>query len=163
MLKSFAAVTDENTRILVVGTMPGEASLKAGEYYAYKYNHFWPIIFSLFNGGEALTCYEDKLSLLLSARIGLWDSLKNCRRRGSLDKDIKEEKPNNFKLLFKNRPGIKRVVFNGQAAKRFFTAHNPLEDGREYLLMPSTSPANASKSFEEKLSLWRAALTLRED
>lgn len=163
MLKSFAAVTDDNTRILVVGTMPGEASLKAGEYYAYKYNHFWPIIFKLFNGGEVLTSYEAKLSLLLGARVGLWDSLKNCRRQGSLDKDIKEEKTNNFKLLFKKRPGIKRVVFNGQAAKRFFTAHNTLEPCREYVLMPSTSPANASKSFEEKLSLWRGALSFAED
>lgn len=162
MLKSFAAVTDENTRILVVGSMPGEASLKAGEYYAYKYNHFWPIICTLFNGGEILTSYEAKLSLLLSVRIGLWDSLKNCRRLGSLDKDIKEEKLNNFNRLFNKRPGIKRIVFNGQAAKRFFTAHNTLEDGREYLLMPSTSPANASKSFEEKLALWRTALTFKE-
>lgn len=158
MLKSFAAVTDDNTEILAVGTMPGAASLAAGEYYAHKRNHFWPIIFALFNGGEALTSYEDKIALLLSHKIGLWDSLKYCDRRGSLDKDIRRESPNNFKILFKLRPKIRRVVFNGLAARDYFLRYNNISDGREYVLMPSTSPANASKSFEEKLILWRQAL-----
>ena len=158
MLRSFSAVTDDNTEILTVGTMPGAASLAAGEYYAYKRNHFWPIIFALFNGGEPLNSYEQKISLLLSHKIGLWDSLQYCDRQGSLDKDIRRESPNNFKVLFKRRPKIRRVVFNGLAARRYFLKYNDISDGREYVLMPSTSPANASKSFEEKLALWRSVL-----
>ena len=158
MLKSFPAAADSRTKILVVGSMPGEASLKAGEYYAYKYNHFWPIIFTLFNKGESILDYQAKLNLLLSNNIGLWDSLKYCSRRGSLDKDIKLGRPNNFKALFKKYPSIKRVVFNGAAAYKFFKQFNDLQPDFDYLQMPSTSPANASKSFEEKLSIWRKAL-----
>lgn len=160
MLRSFAAVTDDNTEILTVGTMPGTASLAAGEYYAHKRNHFWPIIFALFNGGRTLTSYEEKIALLLSHKIGLWDSLEYCDRQGSLDKDIRRERPNNFKVLFQSRPKIKRVVFNGLAARNYFLKYNDVSDGREYVLMPSTSPANASKSFEDKLLLWRRALDI---
>ncbi len=158
MLKSFPAVADSRTKILVVGSMPGEASLKAGEYYAYKYNHFWPIISRLFNGGQPISSYQEKLNLLLTNNIGLWDSLKYCSRTGSLDKDIKFAHPNNFKALFKKYPSIKRIVFNGAAACNFFKKFNELQPDFDYLQMPSTSPANASKSFEEKLSLWREAL-----
>ena len=160
MLKSFSPVTDGNTQVLVVGTMPGGASLKAGQYYAYRHNHFWQIISVLFNSGEPFDSYEEKLSVLLKNKIGLWDSLKYCRRKGSLDKDINCAIPNNFALLFKKRPLIKRIVFNGRAAQKFFTANNPVLEGYEYLLMPSTSPANASKSFEEKLALWQQALII---
>lgn len=160
MLKSFAPVADGHTKILVVGTMPGEASLKAGQYYAYKYNHFWPLISVLFNGGNPFNSYQQKLLILLKNSVGLWDSLKYCRRKGSLDKDIKAEIPNNFALLFKKYPSIKRIVFNGQAAQRFYKSHNPALPDYEYILMPSTSPANASKSFQEKLSLWRQALII---
>ena len=160
MLKSFPAVADDNTEILVVGTMPGAASLLAGEYYAHARNHFWPIIFALFNGGRGISSYEGKLSLLLGNRVGLWDALKYCRRAGSLDKNINSEIPNNFSLLFKERPKIKRVVFNGLAARRYFVKYNSVSDGREYVLAPSSSPANASKSFKEKLFLWRRALSL---
>lgn len=158
MLKSFPAAVDSRTKILVVGSMPGEASLKAGEYYAYKYNHFWPIIFTLFNKGESILDYQAKLNLLLSNNIGLWDSLKYCSRSGSLDKDIKLGRPNNFKALFKKYPSIKRVVFNGTAAYKFFKQFNDFQSDFDYLQIPSTSPANASKSFEEKLSIWRKAL-----
>ena len=160
MLKSFKPVAGVNTKILVVGTMPGEASLKAGQYYAYKYNHFWPIISALFNGGKPFTSYGEKLTVLSDNFIGLWDSLKYCRRQGSLDKDIKAQTPDNFTLLFKKYPSIKRIIFNGQAAQKFYKANNPVLPDYQYILMPSTSPANAGKSFEEKLLLWRKALTL---
>jgi len=160
MLKSFKPVADDHTKILVVGSMPGDASLKAGQYYAYKYNHFWRIISVLFNCGKPFSSYREKLSVLSQNSIGLWDSLKYCRRQGSLDKDIKSGKANNFSLLFKKYPSIRRIVFNGRAAEKFFKANNPLLSEYEYILMPSTSPANAGKSFEEKLSFWRKVLLI---
>ena len=160
MLKSFKPVADDHTKILVVGSMPGEASLKARQYYAYKYNHFWRIISVLFNCDKPFSSYREKLSVLSQNSIGLWDSLKYCRRQGSLDKDIKYGKANNFSLLFKKYPSIKRIVFNGRAAEKFFKENNPLLSKYEYVLMPSTSPANAGKSFEEKLSFWRKVLLI---
>lgn len=98
MLYSFPPLINSKTRVLVVGSMPGAASLKAQEYYAYKYNQFWRIIFDLFAGGRIPQNYEDKKQVLLSKSIGLWDALAACQREGSLDGNIKEPTPNDFPM-----------------------------------------------------------------
>ena len=106
MLYSFPPLINSKTRVLVVGSMPGAASLKAQEYYAYKYNQFWRIIFDLFAGGRIPQNYEDKKQVLLAKGIGLWDALASCQREGSLDGNITEPTPNDFPTLFKKYPSV---------------------------------------------------------
>lgn len=154
MIKSFKPVVDEQTQIMIIGSMPGEASLKAGQYYAYKYNQFWPIITDLLSPSAAPATYPQKLQMLLNNNIGLWDSLAVCRRAGSLDGNIKEEKPNDFKTLLKKHHKIKTLLFNGQAAYKYFVKYFGELNGIEYILLPSTSPAAATKTFSQKLSIW---------
>jgi len=154
MLKSFKPVINEDTVQMIIGTMPGEASLKAKQYYAYKYNKFWQIIFDIFGRGEVLFNYKDKLNILLKNKTGLWDALAYCKRKGSLDKDILQEKPNDFNSLLKNYPKVTKLIFNGQKANKYFLKYFGQIEGIEYIVLPSTSPANASKTYKQKLNIW---------
>ncbi len=159
MLKSFAPVIDDETEVMVIGTMPGEASLKAQEYYAYKHNLFWKIVAELLGGGAAFEDYESKLSCLRQAHIGLWDNLQYCERKGSLDSHIKNAQPNDFEALLRRFPKVRRLVFNGQQSYKFFKKFHPqLMAQFECVAAPSTSPANASVSAGDKLAAWRKAL-----
>ncbi|MFA7073898.1 MAG: DNA-deoxyinosine glycosylase [Endomicrobiaceae bacterium] len=162
MLKSFKPVVNENTVQIIVGTMPGEASLKAGQYYAYKHNNLWRIVFDVFDGVGISCDYSCKLNVLLKNRTGLWDALAYCKRKGSLDKNIMQEKPNDFKSLLKKYPKIKKLLFNGQKANKYFVKYFGYLEGIEYIVLPSTSPANASKKYKDKLALWSKALDLKK-
>lgn len=156
MIYSFPPAVNAQTRILVVGSMPGEASLKAREYYAYKYNQFWRIIFEIFAQGRVPADYADKLSTLLANGVGLWDALAACERPGSLDGNISRPHPNDFPALFQKFPHIHTLLFNGQAARAHFKRAFG-DGGKNCLTLPSTSPAHASRSYAEKLRLWRKA------
>ncbi len=156
-LHCFAPLVDKNTKFLVIGTMPGEASLSAAEYYAFKHNAFWTIIFKL---AKAETSnYAEKIKLLQKLRIGLWDNLKACERLGSLDSDIKNAEPNDFESLLAEFPNIEKLLFNGQKSFAFFKKyHRPLLEKYKYAVLPSTSPANARLSSEQKFALWQKEL-----
>lgn len=157
MLYSFPPLITPKTRVLVIGSMPGVASLKAQEYYAFKYNQFWKIIFDLFAGSRTPKDYKDKKQVLLAQGIGLWDALAACERAGSLDGNILKPTPNDFPTLFKKYPGIKTLLFNGHAARNHFK--RAFDDGGKICaILPSTSPAHASRSYEEKKLLWQHAL-----
>lgn len=156
MIYSFSPAINSHTRVLVVGSMPGEASLKAGEYYAYRHNQFWRIVFDVFADGRAPKSYTDKLDTLLSRQVGLWDALEACRREGSLDGNIQSPVPNDFPALFVKFPAVHTLLFNGQAARTHFKrAFGDL--GRTCITLPSTSPAHASRSYAEKLAVWSRA------
>ncbi len=156
-LHCFAPLVDKNTKVLVVGTMPSVASLQAAEYYAFKHNAFWSIIFKL--AGVETKNYAEKTKLLQKLHIGLWDNLKACEREGSLDSDIKQAEPNDFEKLLLEFPNIKKLLFNGQKSFAFFKKyHSKLLEKYEYTVLPSTSPANARLSFAEKLELWKREL-----
>ena len=156
-LYCFAPLVDKNTKFLVIGTMPGKASLSAAEYYAFKHNAFWTIIFKL--SDNKAQNYSEKIKLLKQLRIGLWDNLKACEREGSLDSDIKQAEPNNFEKLLLEFPNIKKLLFNGQKSFAFFKKYHPkLLEKYEYAVLPSTSPANARLSFTEKLEQWKREL-----
>lgn len=136
--------------------MPGGESLKKQEYYAYGRNQFWKIIFSLLKG-QATDDYEEKKKILLESHIGVWDVLKSCDRKGSLDVNIKNPQSNNFKLLFEQYPKIKQIYFNGKTAEKLYrklVARDTEEYNIELIGLPSTSPANAI-SFEKKLEAWK--------
>jgi hypoxanthine-DNA glycosylase len=135
--------------------MPGIASLEKQEYYAHPRNHFWKIIYTLFNNMPVSGVFDEKISLLQANRIGLWDVLENCERKGSLDIHIKNQTENDFESLFREFPGITKIVFNGKESYRYFLKKFGQIEGISYYEMPSTSPAN-TMSFDNKLKIWSA-------
>ena len=151
-------IVDSATRVLIVGSMPGKQSLEKQQYYGNPRNHFWPIM------GELLEIaipndYTERIALLKNNAIGLWDTIATCKREGSLDAAIRNEKPNDFQTLFEQYPNIQLVLFNGAKAFEVFKKHIGLEllDGRAYKKMPSTSPIPGKniKTFTEKLEDWQ--------
>lgn len=158
-VRSFPPIADAGARILILGSMPGKESLRANQYYAHPRNAFWPIMGKLAGAAPELP-YGERTLKLKAAGIALWDVLASCTRRGSLDADIAPDSihPNDFAAFFGVHPHIERVYFNGSMAEQSFRkhvlphlAHLPLQLQR----LPSTSPANASLRFEQKLEAWK--------
>lgn len=165
--KSFAPIEDAAATVLILGSMPGKASLAAGEYYAHPRNLVWPIMGELVGAHPGLP-YEGRLRILKSSGIALWDALESCIRNGSLDSDIEEVSviPNDFDSFFLRHPNIASVFFNGVKAEQCFRRHvhpslesQPLQCRR----LPSTSPANAGTPYEKKLEAWRAVMQRGKD
>jgi len=151
---SFSPIVKSDAKILILGTMPGKTSLEINEYYGYKYNVFWKIMFELFKEDYSNN-YEIKKNLIKDNNIALWDSLKYCNREGSLDSNIKDEEINNFNTFFIENPKIKHILFNGKASYKFFKKYVGFNNNFTYYTMPSTSPANAMKKYENKLAEWQ--------
>lgn len=157
ILRSFDPVVTPGSRVLVLGTMPGAMSLARQEYYGFRHNAFWRIMAALTGAVQVPEAYAEKVEMLRRAGIALWDVCRSCRREGSLDSNILDEAPNDIAALLTAYPLIRIVVFNGGPAHRLFKKHIGLPvigEGREVLVMPSTSPANASYSFARKLDAW---------
>ncbi|MDQ7823996.1 MAG: DNA-deoxyinosine glycosylase [Candidatus Eremiobacteraeota bacterium] len=157
---SFPPVCGPRARTLILGTMPGEASLRIREYYGHPRNQFWQIIGSI-AGFDYRIPYEERLKALVREHLALWDVVAECRREGSLDSAIKDEQPNGIRDFLAERPLIKKILFNGGPAQRLFRRHfNDILCSEDYcsVVMPSTSPACARYTFEEKLERWRRAL-----
>lgn len=154
---SFPPVCAADARVLILGSMPGAASLAAGEYYAHPQNGFWPIMGALIGAGREVA-YTDRLDLLKKQGIALWDVLQTCERAGSLDSAISAEAPNDFVGFFRGCPNVRAVFFNGQKAassfRRFVLPGLP-GFSLPMTVLPSTSPAHAGMRFEEKLARWR--------
>ena len=140
--------------MLVLGTLPGEESLRRVEYYAHPRNLFWPIVFALF--GETPSAeYASRLAFVKTRRIALWDVCAMAERRASLDSEIKREVPNALHDLLDANPSISTVAFNGGGARRLYDRHFSRRPGLAYLHLPSTSPAHASLGYAEKLARWQ--------
>ena len=157
MIQSFEAIVNENTQILILGTIPGITSLNNQEYYGNSRNHFWKIIYTFYNGENYSSIFEEKIKLLLSKNLGLWDVLKSCDRQGSLDIAIKNHIVNDFDALFKKYKNIDTLIFNGKESHRYFYKKYGQIKGITYYVMPSTSPANTI-TFINKLNHWSTAL-----
>ncbi|HEV7995210.1 MAG TPA: DNA-deoxyinosine glycosylase [Stellaceae bacterium] len=153
--RSFAPVVDERARVLVLGTLPGEESLRRQEYYAHPRNLFWPILFALFDAAPAAG-YAPKLEFALSQRVALWDVCALGERAASADATIRREVPNAIDRLLDTHPLIGAVAFNGSGARRLHDRHFPRRPGLAYLALPSTSPAHARLNFAAKLGAWTA-------
>lgn len=151
---SFPPIAKPNAKILILGSMPGKTSLKFNQYYAFKQNVFWKIMFDLFQT-EFSDDYSIKTQLLIEHKIALWDSLKYCERKSSLDSDIKNEEINDFHTFYKTYPLITDVFFNGNASFQFFKKYVGLHQGFSYITLPSTSPANARMSYTKKRDKWK--------
>jgi hypoxanthine-DNA glycosylase len=156
--KSLPALVDSKTVCLVLGTMPGEKSLTKQEYYTNPSNQFWKIISALFNDGKTFSNYEEKIKILKSNNIGLWDVLEFCEREGSLDSAIKNESINNFSALFKAFPNIKKIIFNGEKGYKYFKPLVSRFNNNEFIVLPSTSSANTRMNFHKKLTYWKDTL-----
>lgn len=159
-VRSFPAVHTGAARVLILGSMPGEASLAAVQYYAHPRNAFWPIMGALFGAGPELP-YVQRLERLCAAGVALWDVIGACQREGSLDSAIARDSivANDFTALFSACPGIGHVFFNGSAAEAAFRRHvkrPPTGQPLRFTRLPSTSPAHAARSFEAKLAAWQA-------
>ncbi|MEO8278216.1 MAG: DNA-deoxyinosine glycosylase [Ideonella sp.] len=156
MLRGLGPVVDRSTRLVVLGSFPGVASLEAGQYYAHPRNQFWAILSALWNEDLRALPYERRLQSLLAHGLGLWDVYASCRRQGSLDSAIEHAEMNDLQSLRQRAPRLRAVAHNGgeSARHRRITA----ELGVAVLRLPSTSPANASWSFERKREAWHAVL-----
>lgn len=158
----FSPIESPDARMLILGSMPGKESLRAGQYYAHPRNAFWGIAGSLAGATPDLP-YELRTDRLKSAGIALWDVLASCSRPGSLDSDIVAGSihPNDFASFFMAHPGITRVFFNGAMAEQCYREYVlPSVESLHltYMRLPSTSPAHAALSFEQKLAAWRTAI-----
>ncbi|MGY6217415.1 DNA-deoxyinosine glycosylase [Methylolobus aquaticus] len=157
---SFPPVADCNARVLILGSMPGVASLQAGQYYAHPRNAFWPILAALLDWPSGVA-YAERLARLRAARIALWDVLQSCRRDGSLDAAIDDTSivPNDFGRFLLQHTRITHVFFNGSKAESAFRRYVLPElfcaDRLVCERLPSTSPAHAARGFDEKLRAWR--------
>jgi len=140
--------------VLVLGTLPGEESLRRLEYYAHPRNLLWPIVFGLF-GETPSADYAARLDFVKARRIALWDVCEMAERRMSADAEIRREVPNAIGDLLDAHPGIVAVAFNGSGARRLYDRHFARRPSLTYLALPSTSPAHARLGFAEKLALWQ--------
>lgn len=156
---SFDWLAAPDAQILIVGSMPGMASLQKQQYYAHPRNAFWPVMQRIFNWPDMH--YDQRCSALVSEKIAVWDVLRSCRRRGSLDGDIEKDSLiiNDFPAFFRQHPNIQAVFFNGGKAAQLFKRYVTAPAGIVLQPLPSTSPAYAAMSFEVKLEKWRNALS----
>lgn len=161
----FKPVASKSAQILILGSMPGAESLKMQQYYAHPRNAFWPIMQALF-GTTLDWSYEKRCQHLISQHIAVWDVLKACDRRGSLDSNIDTEtiKANDFNRFFKDHPNIKKLYFNGAKAEQTYQAYVLATLDEKWRKIPatrlaSTSPAYAVMSQEQKIKTWKKALS----
>jgi TDG/mug DNA glycosylase family protein len=157
----FSPIISSNPKILILGTMPSVVSLDECFYYAHPRNAFWPIIASFV--GHPLVSVEEKRAACDLLGIYLWDVLQGCERQGSLDSAIQAPIANDFERVFNAFPNLKTVAFNGQAAEKLFKKEvlkkQSLPKDLLFITLPSTSPAYAAKTFEDKRVLWQEKLS----
>jgi hypoxanthine-DNA glycosylase len=155
-VSSLKPIIDERSRALILGSMPGEESIKKQEYYANGNNHFWKIIYCIFDS-EYDQAYEKRISFVLRKGIALWDVLAKCEREGSSDSKIWARVANDFASLFKNYPNINCVFFNGQEAFKSYKKLAKFDFTPKVILkkLTSSSPANTRKTFQDKVGEWQ--------
>jgi hypoxanthine-DNA glycosylase len=152
-LTGLAPVIAPDTRILILGSFPGAASLAAQQYYAHPRNQFWKLVGALIGEDLYALPYAERLPRLLAHRFGLWDVLAACEREGSLDSSIRKPAANDLERLRHLCPALETVGFNGQASGKF--APQFAQQGYRTVVLPSSSPAHMALTFEQKLSVWR--------
>jgi hypoxanthine-DNA glycosylase len=149
-------VVGTSSRVLVLGTLPGEESLRRRQYYAHPRNLFWPVVFGLFGAIPPPAAYEERLRFVIERGIALWDVCGSAERIASADTAIRAEMPNAIAELLHAHPAIRAVAFNGSTARRLYDRHFTRRPDLVYLALPSTSPAHARLGLTEKLAQWSA-------
>lgn len=158
MLKrGFPPVVDERTRVLILGSLPGEASLAVGRYYANPRNQFWRLLEATLRTGLVALPYDARLAALSDRGVGLWDTVAEARRAGSLDSAIRDAVETDLVGLVDALPALRAVAFNGAAAARIGARRlAALRDGPAQIALPSSSAAHAAMTFEAKAEAWSA-------
>lgn len=159
----FPPIVKSNAKILILGSMPSVKSLEDKQYYAHPRNAFWPIMCKLLNSSDDIN-YKKKKQLIIKNKIALWDVLNGCHREGSLDSNIDYStiEVNDFENFLKKNKKIESIFFNGAEAEKLFKKYvvkNLTNKQLEYFKLPSTSPANATLSFQNKLLKWEKLTT----
>jgi TDG/mug DNA glycosylase family protein len=161
VLTGFAPIGDSRATLLILGSMPGAASLAAHQYYAHPRNAFWPMLEAVWGIPAALD-YATRVRAVVAARIAIWDVLASCQRASSLDADIEHGSivVNDFEGFFRRHPQISMIAFNGSTAQLLYRRHVMPSLPTELrqipaLRMPSTSPAHAALSLQRKVQRWR--------
>ncbi len=153
--KSLPPLVGSNPTILILGTLPGDASLQKKQYYAKSGNRFWSIIAHVANSPIPLT-YEEKKQLLFSHKIALWDVVHTADRHGSLDSDIRSELPNDLQKFLRQYPTIRTIAFNGQKAERLYNKYFAEQfPNIRHLTLRSSSPANRQFNDAVMIKDWK--------
>jgi hypoxanthine-DNA glycosylase len=165
-LTGLTPLVSSQTRVLILGSFPGVASLKAQQYYGHPQNHFWRILMAIWPDSAintGVSSYEFRSKWLLSKGLGLWDVYAACEREGSLDTSIRNAVPNDIAALAAHCPALQAIAHNGgesfkhvNRVKTALAAAGPAAPAIAFYRLPSSSPANASWSFARKLVAWRA-------
>jgi hypoxanthine-DNA glycosylase len=153
-LQGLAPIAPRHARLLVLGSFPGVASLAAQQYYAHPRNHFWPILSALWGIDLGSRSYRHRIAEARRRGLAIWDVYAACRREGSLDASIEAALPNDLAGLVRRLPQLHAIAHNGGESARAMRLTRTL--GLPVHRLPSTSPANASWSFERKLQAWRS-------
>ena len=153
LLQGLAPIAGRDARLLVLGSFPSVASLAAQQYYAHPRNHFWPILAALWGLDLAALPYAERVAHAEQRGLAVWDVYAACRREGSLDSAIEDAQPNDLAGLAARLPKLAAIAHNGGESARSMSVTRSL--GLPVHRLPSTSPANASWSFERKLAAWR--------
>ncbi|MDY6923883.1 MAG: DNA-deoxyinosine glycosylase [Pseudomonadota bacterium] len=154
----FAPVVDANTRLLILGSLPGDASLRAGQYYGHPQNAFWRLIGGVTGSDLVALPYEDRLATLQAAGVGLWDVIASAERPGSLDAAIRQPEAADLRGLVQDLPRLRAVAFNGGKAARLGRAVLGDPPGLALIDLPSSSPAHA-RPFADKAAAWAQLAT----
>ncbi len=154
---SFDPISNAETTILVLGTLPGDKSLELSEYYGHPRNRFWKIISTITDNDLPLT-YADKKTLLLKTKIGIWDVAHKANRKGSLDSAIEGEEPNDLDSFIARHKHLKVIGFNGKTSQALFDKYFDRKNDIKYISLPSSSPANAGINFDSICEKWRQLL-----
>lgn len=152
-LRGLAPVCSPEARLLVLGSFPGEASLRAQQYYGHPRNQFWPLLAALWGQDLPAMPYAQRIAVAKVRGLAIWDVYASCEREGSLDSAIRVAEPNDLAGLVRRLPRLQAIAHNGGESARSMKITQAL--GLPVYKLPSTSPANASWSFERKLAAWR--------
>ena len=166
LIKCLAPIETQDSNVLILGSMPSITSIKNRQYYAHPQNQFWQIIQKII-GVTAKLNYSNKIKMLNQAKIALWDMLASCIRPGSADSKITNGISNDINNFLQTHPDISKICLNGITAANYFRIYQnnnlnsifPKKRNLQICKLPSTSPANARISFNQKYQIWRSALT----
>ena len=161
MIKAFKPIVYPSSRILFLGTMPSEKSLKYDEYYANPTNAFWRLLAQVFDQ-EQFKSYQEKINFIENHNLALWDVIATCERTGSLDSTIKNPKANDFEVFFEKFPNIQHIIFTSKNACNLYQKHVGNFYNINYNILPSPSGAYAVMRFDEKLQHWKLIREVHE-
>ncbi len=145
-------VADRNTKVLILGTFPGAASLKARQYYADSRNHFWRLVSRVLRLDLNNMSYDDKCAQLLEHQLGLWDVIESCWRKGSSDREILDETLRDLSELRRVAPNLRLIAFNGSSPSDYVSYDFPS------IVLPSSSSSNTHNTIQIKSQAWSQTL-----